>query len=386
VIREILATTSLATPSKEANTLQTVYFGGGTPSLLPAHCIARIIEALSSSLGGLSRDVEVTLEMDPGTFDSTKLRDMRQAGVNRISLGVQSFDDTMLKECGRAHTSSDVLNALAIARDVGVDNISIDLISSLPHMTVDLWANTLDKAVGSGCSHISVYDLQVEDKTAFGRWYTPGSFPLPTDEESALMFKMAVDRLTLAGFEHYEVSNYAKKGRRSRHNQFYWKCAPTWGFGLGAASFTGGYRYTRPSSLADYQSFVNRLENELQRAKHSKIHGDDGDIASIDQDIMSLVASFQTQVSTTHVNFYNGADALEVIMLSLRTSDGLDIPSFNRTFGGVVTEAALRALRPFVDRGLVEFKSGEDVVRLTESGFLVSNDIISSVFSKLPNG
>lgn len=473
--------------SSSSSPLETIYFGGGTPSLLPPECITRIIDTLSSSFGGLAHDAEVTLEMDPGTFDLVTAQKIKQCGVNRISLGVQSFDDVILSGCGRAHSSRDVVNALQLLKSVGFDNISLDLISSLPHLTLDLWEKTLKRAISLDiCTHISVYDLQVEEKTAFGRWYTPGSFPLPSNEESAQMYKMAVQILTAAGFEHYEVSNYAKQGRRSRHNQQYWKCNPVWGFGLGAASFVGGVRYTRPSSMSEYVKFVEQLElysdNDNNKDNNNDNYNDSGNISNSDSDSKTLVAMVNkcentttshsshdidnpfiqsimrrrrnnytsTTTTSTHNNNinnncnndnnnnndsdnishdvpgYGGADSLEVVMLSLRTSDGLDIPSFQKTFGRETVASVIDALQPFQRQGMVEFKyinithevsegydkqqkSGchisslpptellqpppnhnrQDLfdnlasVRLTESGFIVSNDIISSVFARI---
>lgn len=208
--------------------LETVYFGGGTPSLLPVDCISQVLDKLRSTVG-FKKDIEITLEMDPGTFDLEKLNTLSDAGINRISMGIQSFDKEILEKAGRAHTVEDTQRALkAVSLSQFKDNFSIDLISSLPGLTIDLWKETLEKAAESGCSHVSVYDLQVEEKTAFGRWYTPGVFPLPTDEQSALMYKMGTQILKDADFEHYEVSNYARGGKRSQHNQRYWKCKPTW--------------------------------------------------------------------------------------------------------------------------------------------------------------
>jgi len=405
------ATSSLAatTSNHHFQSMETIYFGGGTPSLLPPDCITRILHTLSSSFGGISQNAEVTLEMDPGTFDLSVARQIKESGINRVSLGVQSFDDSILKGCGRAHSSADVENALQLLQTVGFENISLDLISSLPNLTLELWANTLDKAVeisneNLSLTHISVYDLQVEEKTAFGRWYTPGSFPLPSNEESALMYNMAVHKLNRAGFEHYEVSNYAKNGRRSRHNQQYWKCAPFWGFGLGAASFLCGERYTRPNSLSEYLAFVNQVEMSAR---------------GLPQKDSSIFIESLTKNRNSNT-IYGGADALEVIMLSLRTSDGLDYSQFERVFGKVQTFAlftniftiskqncthknmrtctpfhykemggsVVEALDPFRQRGLVEFKFNTEndnltLMRLTESGFIISNEIISSVFANI---
>lgn len=216
--------------------------------------ISEILDEISKQIG-IEDGAEVTLEMDPGTFDMARLANLKSRGINRVSIGVQSFDDEMLKACGRAHNSLDVYNAMESFAKVGLENYSIDLISSLPGMTMEKWSETLRQACTFKPPHISVYDLQIEDKTAFGRWFKPGLpesfhlnyfsskrnfkgvFPLPTEETSAAMYRSTVDILSRHGYEHYEVSNYAQPGRRSRHNQKYWKREPYWAFGMGAASY-----------------------------------------------------------------------------------------------------------------------------------------------------
>jgi oxygen-independent coproporphyrinogen-3 oxidase len=189
--------------------LETVYFGGGTPSLLPISCVEQILTTLRESFG-IIENAEITFEMDPATFGVDKVRDLGRLGVNRISLGVQSFNDSTLRSIGRAHTADDALRAIASVIDGGIENFSIDLIGGLPHMTVESFTETLNTAASCNAKHVSVYDLQVEEKTAFGRWYTPGSFPLPSEDAAAAMYRQAVAVLGSAGFDHYEVSNYAK--------------------------------------------------------------------------------------------------------------------------------------------------------------------------------
>ena len=396
--------------------------------------IDQILTELKSTVG-FAHNSEITLEMDPGTFDSEKLVQLRAAGVTRLSLGIQSFDSEILKKCGRAHTVDDVARALKLVlASEFKDNFSIDLISSLPGLTIDLWQDTLEKAAASGCSHISVYDLQIEDKTAFGRWYSPGVFPLPTDELSALMYCRATEVLKSSGFEHYEVSNYAKPGKRSQHNQRYWKCKPTWGFGMGAASYIGNNRFTRPDRLVDYKEWVGDLEVKGFTAATVNIESDEDedndndkdsngdsilDEDDIDNDDGDLILSdgIVTPVGAT--------DLLEVVMLALRTSDGLNLRELRDIYGDISVEKLLTAVLPFKERGLIEIKEIEEIEEIKETitdntdnkdnkdnidnisnisningnnsirsltkivcltdpkGFLLSNDIISSVFVEL---
>ena len=355
--------------------LASVYFGGGTPSLLPIPCLRAVLARLGPFL--LGGDTEVTLEMDPGTFTAATLLELEGAGVTRLSLGIQSFDDEILRACGRAHTADDAWRAIDTIHASPTrfkDNFSIDLIASLPHLTLPRWETTLRQAVRTGCSHVSVYDLQVEDKTAFGRWYAPGVFPLPSDADAAAMYRMAAEVLTSpsdqgeggGGFEHYEVSNYAKPGKRSRHNQLYWRCEQTLGFGMGAASFLGHRRFTRPGKLSAYTAWLERLAVDGLSAATVPEKDEDAD----------------EDENEDEGDAPSAPDILEVVMLALRTADGLCLGRLRDDYGAGAEEQVLAAVAPFVDRGLVSVVNA--TVRLVDpDGFLVSNDIISSVFVEL---
>jgi oxygen-independent coproporphyrinogen-3 oxidase len=308
---------------------------------------------------------EVTLEMDSGTFNYDRLLLLRDSGINRISMGVQSFDNAMLKHCGRPHTAEDTLRALDDLHRASWDNFSIDLISSLPHLTPELWEQTLMQASKCGASHVSVYDLQVEPGTAFARWYSPGVAPLHSEVASAEMYRTAVRTLRGAGFEHYEVSNYALPGRRSRHNQKYWQCAPVMAFGMSAASYLHGERFVRPRKMPEYEQYVH-------------------DLALLEPRTAAAVRTVNAQ-----------PDMLDVVMLALRTADGLDLTRFGRQYGEENAARVLRALERYEAGGLV-LRSVEEVsevaptgvrrVRLSDpDGLMLSNDIISSVFASLPS-
>lgn len=386
--REIRAATSSLAPLSPPPMLETVYFGGGTPSLLSPLQVGRTLELLASSQG-LAADAEVTLEMDPGTFDLATLRAFQRAGVTRVSMGVQSFNDDTLRASGRAHTAADVETAVGQMHAAGLENFSVDLISSLPAVDAAAWEATLHAAVATGCAHVSVYDLQVEDHTAFGRWYKPGVFPLPSDAESARMYESAVRVLGAAGFEHYEISNYAQAGRRSRHNQQYWRCSPVWGFGLGAASFVDRLRVTRPSRMAAYASWVGRAEREGYSRAVEALAADAG---SSDEDQAAdgesaVLAPQQEQQQRQGAEEAREA-MLDEIMLSLRTSDGLCLPGLADRHGAVGADGGarvLRAVESFVEQGLVRVsgQEGQQTVRLTDPrGFLLSNDVISSIFAE----
>ena len=340
--------------------LETIYFGGGTPSLLSTNCIKDILNTLNNEIG-IDKNAEITLEMDPGTFDKNKLLELKNAGITRISLGVQSFDDEILKKCGRAHTNKDTLFALSLLNDYEFDNYSIDLISSLPYLSLQSWYNTLQKAITSGCSHISVYDLQVEDKTAFGRWYQPGVFPMPSDELSAEMYKIAVQELTNSNFEHYEVSNYAKQGKRSRHNQIYWNLQPFYGFGLGASSFLYNKRISRPSKMNEYKDWIQKIEFEGYKNNAILNNNDD----------------------SNEDEGNNTVDILDFVMLSLRTRDGLKLNQLRQMYGIEKYNKVIKSLQPYVKNNLVTIIDDKSISLSDPEGFMLSNEIISSIFAAL---
>eukprot|EP01041_Mallomonas_annulata_P006984 gene6984-14198_t len=346
--------------------LDTIYFGGGTPSLMPAKYIHKILDHLNSLIG-ISENAEITLEMDPGTFDVEQLDLFIKAGITRISLGVQSFDDDILQQCGRAHRFQDIQNAIQCIKNSNINNFSIDLISSLPNLTKSKWKETIEIAASMEPNHISVYDLQVEDGTAFGRWYTPGIFPLPTDEDSAEMYRIASSNLKKFGYDHYEVSNYAKLGYRSKHNQKYWNCESVYGFGMGAASFINGKRFTRPKKMQEYIDYINILSTNF---------------------IHKIINSTIETISDS-INLFNNStdDVLEVIMLALRTSDGLELHKIESRFGIEISNKIFKAVGPFVTRELVIIEGNQMEgyrIKLSDpEGFLMSNDVISSIFAEV---
>ena len=214
----------LPEPSQSSPPLRSLYFGGGTPSLTPPPLLAQTIESIRAKFG-LADDAETTLEMDPGTFDAARLREFVDAGVTRVSVGVQSFDDALPRASGRAHGVAEVEEALGLLLDEAASpasplrSVSLDLIGGLPQQTMASWRASLRRAAASGAHHVSVYDLQIEPRTAFGRWFDAGTLTaLPSEEDAADMFREAAATLGAAGFEHYEVSSYGRPGHRSRHN------------------------------------------------------------------------------------------------------------------------------------------------------------------------
>ena len=235
--------------------LRTVFFGGGTPSLLSDSQLNQILERLDRQFGILA-DAEISMEIDPGTFDLSKIKGFKSAGVNRISLGVQAFQSDILKACGRTHTVEDVYTSIDLIHQAGVENFSLDLISGLPHQTIENWQNSLERAIALSPTHLSTYDLTIEPQTPFGKQLQPGEKPLPSDELTADLYRFAQRTLTNAGFEHYEISNYAKPGYQCQHNRVYWENRSFYGFGMGATSYLNGDRVSRPRTLREYYEWI----------------------------------------------------------------------------------------------------------------------------------
>jgi len=232
-----------------------VYLGGGTPSRLGADGIGRVIELVRERFG-LSSDTEITIEANPDDIDSTQAVAWKNAGVNRISLGIQSFDDAVLKWMHRVHDSRSALAAFETLRAAGFDNISIDLIFALPASLERSWRTDLERAIDLRPEHISLYGLTIERSTPLGRWYDRGTV-VPADEEIyAAEFLVADQMMSAAGYEHYEVSNFSLPGRKSRHNSAYWTGAPYLGIGPSAHSFDGE---TRSSNVRQYAEWVPRV-------------------------------------------------------------------------------------------------------------------------------
>jgi putative oxygen-independent coproporphyrinogen III oxidase len=345
VCREIAATPNWGQP------LQTVFFGGGTPSLLEVDQLGMVLDALRSRFQ-IASDAEISMEIDPDTFDLDRLKGYAQAGVNRVSLGVQSFHTDLLKACGRTHTSEDVERAIALIHHVGLTNFSVDLISGLPHLTMALWQETLERAIALSPPHISVYDLTIEPNTSFDRWYAAGTEPLPSDTLTAEMYRTAQQMLTAAGYDHYEISNYARSGYQCRHNRVYWENRPYYGFGMAAASYTEGQRFNRPRTRSLYAQWVNAYVQA------------DG---KLDCEVTSELDQL-----------------LETFMLGLRLAEGVDLSDLSlvrQRFDPFVLQQVIDRLHPYVAKGWVQ--CGDRVYLSDPEGFLFSNVVLADLFEAI---
>jgi oxygen-independent coproporphyrinogen-3 oxidase len=332
----------VANNTEVSQKLDSIYFGGGTPSLLDYRQIARLIEQAELTFG-LADNAEITLEANPGTVDYHMLSDFRRAGVNRLSLGVQSFDNRMLETLGRIHTAQEAQAAFAAARRANFENIGIDLINSLPEQTREMWRTDLEQALQLAPEHLSVYGLTIEEDTRFAERYAENDPQLPDEDLSAEMFETADDLLVSRDYEHYEIANYALPGFRSRHNSGYWHRDGYLGLGAGAHSYLHspdyGIRFSNVANLEEYSKSL--LKGELPRT-----------------DILQL----------------SRADAMaEHMFLGLRMSDGVAFESFESRFGQILKDVFGQELGTLQFQQLLS--SDGAAVRLTRRGMLLSNQV-----------
>jgi putative oxygen-independent coproporphyrinogen III oxidase len=341
---ELLCTEMSLAAEKTAtrHKLDSIYFGGGTPSLMDFRQVARLIEQAEHTFG-LETQAEITLEANPGTVDYRRLADFRRSGVNRLSLGIQSFDDRMLATLGRIHTAQVAQEAFAAARRAGFKNIGIDLINSLPGQTREMWRTDLEQALQLAPEHLSVYGLTIEEGTPFAAQHAENSPLLPDEDMSSDMFETADDLLCSRGYEHYEIANYARPGFRAQHNSGYWHRDGYLGLGAGAHSYLqDAGNGTRFSNVADLDAYAQALhKGELPRT-----------------DIMPL----------------SRADAIaEYMFLGLRMSDGIVFETFEKEFGIKLKDAFEKELELLQFQQLLS--ANTTAVRLTRRGMLLSNQV-----------
>ncbi len=342
LLREMtLRAGALATPLRAT----TLYMGGGTPSLLDPSRVASIIDC-AVRMFNLDPSAEVTLEANPGTVTAASLAGYRAAGVNRLSLGIQSFDDRMLALLGRVHSSREGREAIAMARRAGFDNIGVDLMHGLPGQDRDHWREQLLAAVELRPDHISAYGLTVEEGTPFALREAEGELDLPGEEDSAAMFEDTADVLVAAGYEHYEIANFALPGSRSRHNQVYWHRGNYLGFGAGAHSFLReprpGVRWRNPDSLGDYGgSLESGLLPETDR------------ILLTERDVMA-----------------------EWLFLGLRMLEGVEEEHFRAEFGVSPADVYGAQLQRLCAAGLLIREGGR--LGLSRRGVILSNRVFAA--------
>ena len=323
--------------------LDSIYFGGGTPSLLTPVQVGRLLSH-SKSLWEHSADMEITLEANPGTVSSDKLAGYLDVGVNRLSLGVQSFDDYQLSVLGRQHRSQQAEQAVLWARDAGFDAVGIDLICGLPDQTLADWQQQLSRAVEADVDHISVYCLSIEPGTPFASIYGDKARCncFPDDDLAALMLEKTDTFLRMVGYEHYELSNFARAGKRSRHNCGYWQRDGYLGLGPSAHSFLTGEEATRFCNPLDYGQWAGTIKS--------------GSTAFMDKQQLSVLDA-----------------RAETIFLGLRLADGLCLDGFEQAFGERLEHIWSEALQKLQQADLLQIRDRR--LKLTSAGMLLSNQV-----------
>ena len=338
--------------------VDTIFFGGGTPSVLSAGQIGRIMEALREQFFILA-DAEISMEMNPGTADADQLSALKKNGLNRLSIGVQSMHDEELRLLGRIHCAAQARQAFDMAREAGFDNINIDLMSALPGQTFETWADSLRQAVEWKPEHISAYSLIIEPGTPFSDLYDSGKLPaLPDEETDRSMYHYTRRFLAQHGYERYEISNYALPGRECRHNTGYWTGHPYLGFGIGAASYVNGTRF---SNTADFEAYLSFCEDDLRADNLCKDdHHEDGLCEDIRTDVHVLSQEEKME---------------EFMFLGLRMTAGVSGADFASRFHKTLDEAYGPVIRRHVAQGLLQPTA--DGFCLTERGTDVSNYVMA---------
>ncbi len=324
----------------------TIYFGGGTPSLLSPRQFDMILEALNRAFP-VSSDAEITVEANPGTVSGEGLRDLRKLGINRISLGVQSTNGEELRTLERRHTYLDVLEAVSSARRAGFDNVSLDLIYGLPEQLLATWQLTVERVLKLEPDHLSAYALTLEHGTPFGRWTSRGLMPSPDLDLAADMYEWLSERLSGAGYLQYEISNWSRNGSACRHNLQYWRALPYLGLGAGAHGYAGGYRY---SNVLGIKTYVERMRKS---PGDGAAQGFPGSPAVVNQHQQSV-----------------DDDLSEFMIMGLRlTAEGVSTSEFKARFGVDLMDRFGKEVAELQGLGLIEVvPSGPTAVHDRASG------------------
>ncbi|MCH8066646.1 MAG: radical SAM family heme chaperone HemW [Chloroflexi bacterium] len=331
-------------------TVSTVFFGGGTPSLMPLEEFATIVDGLRSTFE-IAPDAEFSIEANPGSLDEEYLRGLRELGVNRLSIGVQSFHDDELQSLDRIHSAGDAGEAYRAARAAGFTNVSLDLIFGLPDQPIERWQESLEEAVALEPDHLSLYALTVEEGTPLARSVARGRTPAPVADDQADQYEWTVRRLAGTSYEQYEISNWAKPGYRCRHNLTYWQCREYLGLGAGAHSYLDGVRFATAALPDRYLALVR---------ESSELATDGADDAPMRQVVTGETMTPELDISDT-------------LILGLRLVEGVSLAAFEERFGVELMAAVGDRLREPIDAGLVGVEDG--CLRLTERGRLLGNEV-----------
>ncbi|WP_314579203.1 radical SAM family heme chaperone HemW [uncultured Streptococcus sp.] len=323
--------------SYDIQKLRTLYIGGGTPTALSAPQLAFLLEKLTDKLD-LSYLEELTIEANPGDLDQEKIAILKDSPVNRVSLGVQTFNDRMLKQIGRSHSEKDIYENIANLKKAGFDNISIDLIYALPKQTMEDVKTNVAKAIALDIPHMSLYSLILENHTVFMNRMRRGKLPLPKEDLEAEMFEYIIAELEKAGFEHYEISNFSKPGFESRHNLMYWDNAEYYGIGAGASGYVDGVRYKNHGPIRHYMQAVEAGNTRVQ------------------EEVLTLKEKME-----------------EEMFLGLRKKSGVSKKRFEEKFGLSFEDQYGAVVAKLTEQGLLV--PDRDIVRMTKQGLFLGDTV-----------
>ena len=323
--------------SYDIKKLRTLYIGGGTPTALSAPQLAFLLEKLTDKLD-LSYLEELTIEANPGDLDQEKIAILKDSPVNRVSLGVQTFNDRMLKQIGRSHSEKDIYENIANLKKAGFDNISIDLIYALPKQTMEDVKTNVAKAIALDIPHMSLYSLILENHTVFMNRMRRGKLPLPKEDLEAEMFEYIIAELEKAGFDHYEISNFSKPGFESRHNLMYWDNAEYYGIGAGASGYVNGVRYKNHGPIRHYMQAVEAGNTRVQ------------------EEVLTLKEKME-----------------EEMFLGLRKKSGVSKKRFEEKFGLSFEDHYGAVVSELTEQGLLV--PDRDIVRMTKQGLFLGDTV-----------
>ena len=319
--------------------IKTIFIGGGTPSYLGENELEKLLKTVSEL--NLSKNIEYSMECNPGTVNEEKLKIMKKYGVNRISFGLQSCNDELLKNIGRIHTFKEFLENYKLARKIGFDNINIDLMYGLPNLTIEVWKDTLEEICKLKPEHISAYSLIIEEGTVFYNLYEKDKLKLPSEDDERIMDKITKDILINNGYHQYEISNFSLKNRECEHNKVYWSLDEYIGVGSASSSYINGYRLTNESNIGEYIRRV-KLNEDTVVDKYKNLREDEIE---------------------------------EFIFMGLRMLSGIDLLKFNRKFGVDIYSIYKNVMEKNIDDGLLIIN--KDRMYLTTKGVELSNRVMS---------
>ncbi|NQX44597.1 oxygen-independent coproporphyrinogen III oxidase [Paenibacillus tritici] len=326
--------------------IKTIFVGGGTPTVLKPDEMAYFLQSVRRHFPQWDENIEFSMEANPGTTDIDKLRVMKEGGVNRVSFGVQAFQNELLSGIGRIHDVNDVYRSLENARAVGLDNLSLDLMFGLPNQTVDMLRESITKALELDLPHYSIYSLKVEENTLFHTLFNKNKLPLPNEEDELAMYLLLMSTMEAAGYTQYEISNFAKPGLESRHNITYWRNEDYYGLGAGAHGYVGRQRHMNIKGVNPY---IEASRSGLPRLDSFEIS---------EQEAME-----------------------DFMMVGLRMREGVSDADFRSQFGKPLEEVFAGPLHKMLKAGLLE-QTG-DTYRLSKQGILFGNDVFGEFVGAL---